>query len=67
MSNIDKLKDGGVILNADQVPPEDRKKIESLSPQEIDTLIRIRHKIGDDFGKHAKPGTYNNWKMRVNF
>ena len=66
MTNIDRLTQGGVILNPDQVPDNDREKIESLSPEEVDALIKIRQKVGEQFGKNAPPDTYSRWKMQVN-
>jgi hypothetical protein len=66
MSNIETLTKGGVILNPDQVPANDREKIESLSPEEVDALIKIRQKVGEHFGKNAPADTYSRWKMQVN-
>ena len=55
-SNIDRLAEAN-ILNADHFTEHDSKAIESISPEEIDVLIKLRKKLGEaPAGKeHMRP------------
>jgi galactose-1-phosphate uridylyltransferase len=63
MSNLQKLKAGGFIHHHDKVPKEDLQRIESLTDEEVETLIRITEKMGEDFGTDAPPDTYSHWNL----
>ena len=55
-SNIERLAEAN-ILNEDHFSEHDKKTIESISPEEIDVLIKLRKKLGEaPAGKdHMRP------------
>jgi len=55
-SNIERLAEAH-ILNADHFSDHDKKTIESISPEEIEVLIKLRKKLGEaPAGKeHMRP------------
>ena len=63
MSNLQKLEAGGFIQDCGKVPKEDLERIESLTDEEVESLIRITEKMGDDFGTDAPSNTYSHWNL----
>jgi hypothetical protein len=55
-SNIERLAEAN-ILNTDHFSDHDKKTIESLSPEEVDVLIKLGKKLGEaPAGKeHMRP------------
>ena len=55
-SNIERLAEAN-ILNADHFSDHDKKIIESISPEEMEVLIKLRKKLGEaPAGKeHMRP------------
>jgi hypothetical protein len=45
-SNFDRLHEAGV-LNAANFSDQDKQALENLSPEETDTLIKLKQKMGD--------------------
>jgi hypothetical protein len=54
--HFDKLVSKGVILNPASFSDDDKKRIESLTPAEVDALISIRAKLGDKFLQEKAAG-----------
>ena len=52
MSNVDKLHKAGV-TDANNLTPEEKKILEELSTQEIETLLNIKRKLGDKMIKEG--------------
>jgi hypothetical protein len=57
-TNVERLAEAG-ILNADHFSEHDRKAIESISPDEVDVLIKLGKKMG--------PAPAGKEHMRPNF
>ena len=55
MTNIERLTESGVCPASHRFDEEEKKAIESLSPQEVDALISSKEKLGDDFIKKHVP------------
>jgi hypothetical protein len=55
--HFDKLVSKGVILKPASFSEDDKKRIESLTPAEVEALISVRAKLGDKFlrEKAAEP------------
>ena len=51
MSNIDKLRDGGVITRDAVFTEKDIETIERLTAVEVDALIKLKKDLGDEFIK----------------
>ena len=51
MANLDKLISAGVIPRDNSLSKDDINTINGLDPNEIDALISLRSKLGDDFLK----------------
>ena len=51
MSNdkFERLAQRGIILNRDAFSEDDKQKINTLTPAEVEALISIRAKLGDQF------------------
>ena len=49
MNNLDKLIDAGVVPDDHTLSDEDSSVIESLSPLEVQSLVDLKHKLGEDF------------------
>jgi hypothetical protein len=47
--NFDRLVGEGIIINPDAFTAADKAQINTLSQPEVDALISIRHKLGDNF------------------
>lgn len=59
MSNYDRLVQAGIINPSAATQPSEAqmKALESLSSAEVDHLISIKEKLGDDFlQQHGAPG-----------
>jgi hypothetical protein len=53
MSNVDKLVEAGLV-DPSQLSDEHREIIENeLTIEEIDALVSVQHKLGDDGSMHA--------------
>ncbi len=46
MSNVKILADAG-LTKPEKLSDQDKKVIESLSPQEVNTLLQVKGKLGD--------------------
>jgi hypothetical protein len=46
MSNVQILADAG-LTKPEKLSDQDKKVIESLSPQEVNTLLQVKGKLGD--------------------
>ena len=55
-SQVEKLQKGGVIATPHQISPEDVDAINSLHDSEVDALISVKNKLGDDFFKKTAEG-----------
>jgi hypothetical protein len=51
MANLDTLISAGVIPSDNNLTKDDINMINSLDPNEIDALISLKSKLGDDFLK----------------
>ena len=51
MANVEKLQQAGVIATPHAIEPQDVTAINSLSESEVDALISVKNKLGDDFFK----------------
>ena len=56
MTQVEKLQNGGVIATPHQISDEDAAAINSLSDHEVDTLIAVKNKLGEDFFKKTAEG-----------
>jgi hypothetical protein len=53
-SKFDKLVSKGIIRKPDSLSEDDKQRINSLTPDEVEALISVRAKLGDEFlGKKA--------------
>jgi hypothetical protein len=55
--NRTRLEQAGIIKPGHSFSAEDAATLEQLSPQEVDTLIQVGQKLGQDF-LHRKGGGY---------
>ena len=55
-SQVEKLQQAGVIATPHQISPEDVNAINGLNDSEVDTLISVKNKLGDDFFKKTAEG-----------
>jgi hypothetical protein len=49
MTNIEKLQKAEILADPHGLSKQDVETIEHLSPEEVDTWVRIKEKLGDDF------------------
>jgi hypothetical protein len=49
MSNLEKLQAAGLVPKPHKLTPDDVKTIDSLTSDEVEGLIKIKRKLGDDF------------------
>jgi len=57
MTNIEKLKEAGLIPDDYEFDGDEQSAIESLSQQEVEALISSKEKLGADFiNSHAPHG-----------
>jgi isochorismate hydrolase len=54
VTNLEKVKQAGV--NVQEMSPEEKQVVESLSPEEMDTLLKAKGKY-DQLTKGAAPST----------
>jgi hypothetical protein len=54
-NNRTRLEQAGIVKQGHVFSPEDSATLEQLSPQEVDTLIQVGQKLGQDF-LHRKGG-----------
>ncbi len=54
MSNLEKLKDAGVIAEGADLSSAETTVIDGLSEEEVNTLISIRKKLGDQLAKEQE-------------
>lgn len=47
MSNMKTLSDAGLV-RPEKLTDQDRKLLEALSPDEVNALLRVKAKLGDD-------------------
>jgi hypothetical protein len=47
MSNVKTLSDAGLV-RPEKLSDQDKKVLESLSPDEVNSLLRVKAKLGDD-------------------
>jgi hypothetical protein len=53
-AKFDRLVSKGIILKPDSFSEDDKARINQLTPDEVEALISIRAKLGDEFlGKKA--------------
>ncbi len=48
-TNVEKLQDAKVLPTPHRLSDPDTETINSLSPEEVDALVKVRSKLGDDF------------------
>jgi hypothetical protein len=61
MANLDTLISAGVIPHDHTLTKDDIKTVNSLAPTEVDTLITLKSKLGDEFLQRntiAKPNCF---------
>jgi hypothetical protein len=51
VTNVDRLQQAGLIEVQHPLTPDEIASINQLSPAEVDALISVRAKLGDDFFK----------------
>lgn len=57
MSNLERLQQAGVVPDDYEFSESEKSTIESLSSQEVDSLISTKNKLGDDFiNEHVPHG-----------
>lgn len=54
--HFDKLVSNGVILNPASFSDDEKKQIEDLSDPEVDALISVRNKLGNNFLRKKATG-----------
>jgi hypothetical protein len=54
MSKVEKLQKHGILATPHGMHPDDVKKIESLSEEEVDLLVKLKVKLGDEFIKRHR-------------
>jgi hypothetical protein len=59
MSNLEKLKTAGVVPDNHTLTDADTSTIENLSDQEVQSLISLKQKLGDDFVQRNSRDTPN--------
>jgi hypothetical protein len=59
MSNLEKLKAGGVVPHDHKLSEADVTVIETLHEHEVQSLINLKQKLGDDFVKRNTRDTPN--------
>ena len=59
MSKLEKLKAAGVVPHDHTLSEADVTIIENLHDHEVDTLIHLKQKLGDDFVKRNTRDTPN--------
>lgn len=52
MTNIERLQQAGLVEVDHQLTPDEINSVNQLSSAEVDALISIRAKLGDDFFTH---------------
>ena len=50
-TNVEKLQDAKILPTPHGLSDPDKEKINDLSPQEVDALVKVRSGLGDDFVK----------------
>jgi hypothetical protein len=53
---FDRLVSNGIILKPESLSEDDKQRIESLTPDEVEALISIRAKLGDTFLQQKATG-----------
>ena len=57
--NMERLTEAGIVHPQHTMSEQDQQLVEKLSKEEVEALISIRHKLGDDFiKKTAKEGKF---------
>lgn len=56
MTQVEKLQKGGVIATPHQISEQDQAAINGLSDDEVNTLISVKNKLGEDFFKKTAEG-----------
>jgi hypothetical protein len=59
MSNLEKLKAAGVVPHDHQLSEADCSTIENLHDHEVQSLISLKQKLGDEFVKRNTRDTPN--------
>jgi hypothetical protein len=59
MSNVEKLKAAGVVPHDHKLTDGDHSTIENLSDHEVQSLINLKQKLGDEFVKRNTRDTPN--------
>jgi hypothetical protein len=49
MTNVEKLQDAKVLPVPHKLSKADEDKVNGLKPEEVDALIHVKAKLGDDF------------------
>lgn len=55
MSNVEKLQQAGLVHTEHPLTSEEINSVNQLSPAEVDALISVRAKLGDDFFARKVP------------
>ncbi len=58
MSNLERLKRAGLIRSGYEFSKEDQRLLESLSEEEVEALISVKRKVGEDFLHRHTCGAY---------
>jgi len=56
-TKFDKLVKKGIIVKPESFTEDDKKRIDSLTPEEVEALISVRAKLGDTFLQQKATGT----------
>ena len=48
-TNVEKLQSANILRNPHGLSPEDENKVNSLKPEEVDALCRVKAQLGEDF------------------
>jgi len=55
MTNLERLKEAGLVPEDYDFTKKEETAIESLSKEEVNSLISSKHKLGEDFVKNHMP------------
>ena len=58
-SNMERLQEAGIVHPHHKMSEEDQQLVETLTREEVETLISVKNKLGDNFiRKTAKEGKF---------
>ena len=58
MSNLERLERAGLIRSGYEFSQEDKRLLDGLSEEEVEALISVKRKVGEDFLRRHTCGAY---------